>query len=75
MGEQKYMVNYKMISELIVNILRVSLIRKIMDCFLPQTKRKGKRYKPDLYVIICCIPFYTVFSIYRYYTESVIIWE
>ena len=37
------MVNYNVISELIVNILRVVLIRKMMELFLPADEEDGKK--------------------------------
>ena len=37
------MVNYNIISELIVNILRVLLIKKMLELFLPVDDADGKK--------------------------------
>lgn len=63
MGEQKYMVNYKMISELIVNILRVVLIRKIMELFFTADEEEGKKIQAGF---VCYYLLYTIlYSIFN----------
>lgn len=47
------MVSYSIISELIINILQVLLIRKMMELFLPATDENKKRWELFLCAIIC----------------------
>ena len=64
------MVSYNVISELIVNILRVLLIRKMMELFLPPVGEDRKKVGTGFVLPLSC----PVFSTYQCCMVSVTIW-
>ena len=58
------MVNYSVISELIVNILRVLLIKKMMELFLPADDADEKKLQAGfLFYYLVTTVIYSIFGI------------